>query len=291
MPFFVKPSLSMLRLFRHLHFAQPCLLVLVALLTLAQLTLNAQQVLDAQIPSPAMSRELPARVLLPPGYDDDTSRHYPVVYLLHGYGGNYRNWFDKMPTLTYFQTLWPAIIVMPDGANSWYIDSPIKADSRFETFFINELIPYIDTHYQTRPTAAGRAITGLSMGGHGALFLAFRHPDVFGAAGSMSGGVNLLPFPGRWELNTLLGDPETTTDTWKQFSVVNNLPSPENSPALIIDCGIADFFYPVNKELHETLLSAGIPHDFISRPGAHTWEYWTNALPYQLYFFQRFFQR
>ena len=94
------------------------------------------------------------------------------------------------------------IIVCPDGGfGSWYWDSPVDAGSQYETYVSNELVTWIDSKYKTIKTRKGRAITGLSMGGQGALYLAFRHQDIFGAAGSMSGGVDIRPFPetGIWQ--------------------------------------------------------------------------------------------
>ena len=87
------------------------------------------------------------------------------------------------------------IFVCPNGENSWYWDSPLNKDSQFETFVSRELVSYVDGHYRTLPSREKRAITGLSMGGHGALWLAIRHQDVFGAAGSTSGGLDIRPFP------------------------------------------------------------------------------------------------
>src|SRR3546814_3321287 len=96
----------------------------------------------------------------------------------------------------------------------------------------------MDHHYKTVADRKGRAITGLSMGGHGALYLAFRHQDVFGAAGSMSGGVDIRPFPGNWGLSTRLGTYAEQPENWEKNTIVNlvHLLAP-GKLALIIDCG------------------------------------------------------
>ena len=148
-----------------------------------------------------------------------------------------------------------------------------------------ELIRWIDRHYSTIPSSKARGITGLSMGGHGALFLAFKHPDVFGIAGSMSGGVDIRPFPQRWDLPKRLGSYAKNPENWEKNTVINliYLLSP-NTLKIIIDCGTEDFFYTVNKNLHHKLLENNIPHDFISRPGRHDAAYWGNAIQYQLLF-------
>ena len=181
--------------------------------------------------------------------------------------------------------------VCPDGLNSWYWDSPINPSYRYETYVSKELINYIDSQYRTYNNRKGRAITGFSMGGHGALWLAFRHPDTYGACGSISGGVDIRPFPENWEMKQLLGPYSENPQRWNEYTVINQ--SPYNSKsgplAIIIDCGYYDFFYTVNQKLHEKLRYYNIPHDFLTRPGGHTHEYWNNAIDYQLLFFYKYF--
>ncbi len=223
----------------------------------------------------------------------DESTPLPVVYLLHGYSGWYANWLIRVPELKDYADQFRMYIVCPDGGyGSWYLDSPMEPGSKFETYVGTEIPAYIDTHYSTIKDRKGRAITGLSMGGHGGLFLGFRHADFFGACGSMSGGVDLRPFTNSWELKSLLGDTASHADNWKNYSVISVI---ENRPAaplsIIIDCGVKDFFYQVNKDLHQKMLDLKIPHDYIERPGAHDWNYWQNAVKYQLLFFQDYFNQ
>ena len=106
-------------------------------------------------------------------------------------------------------------------------------------------VNYIDGHYSTIKDRSGRAITGLSMGGHGALFLAFRHQDVFGACGSMSGGVDLRPFPDNWDIAKRLGRLSEFPDRWAAYSVVNmvDLLKP-NSLAITFDLRQQRLFLP-----------------------------------------------
>lgn len=160
-----------------------------------------------------------------------------------------------------------------------------------ESFIIEELIPYIDKRYKTIADRSARAITGLSMGGHGALYLAIRHQDIFAFAGSMSGGVDITPFPNNWEISSHLGPQEENPELWAQHTVINLVDQikPE-SLSLVFDCGVDDFFYEVNCNLHEKLLSLKIPHDFCVRPGAHTWEYWRNSVKYHFLYFSLGFQ-
>lgn len=217
----------------------------------------------------------------------------PVVYLLHGHGGWYANWLMKTPGLLYAADFYKILIVCPDGGyNSWYLDSPVDPAVKFETYISKEVPEYIDAHYPTIKDRKARAITGLSMGGHGGLFLGFRHADTFGACGSMSGGVDLRPFPKNWQLTEKLGDTATYAINWKNYSVTTIIENkPADSLAIIIDCGTEDFFYTVNHTLHEKMVQLKIPHDYIERPGKHDWAYWSNAVEYQLLYFHNYFKK
>ena len=259
---------------------------------LAGMLAQAATVDTAMTYSMAMHKAIKAVVVKPDGYGAGKET-YPVVYLLHGYGGNYADWIRKVPVIKEYSDRWKLIIVCPDGnVGSWYFDSPVDSAWRYETYVGMELVAWVDTHYHTIRDRSARAITGLSMGGHGALFLAFRHQDVFGAAGSMSGGVDMRPFPKNWDIAKRLGTIEAFPDRWEQYSVINqtNLLKP-GGLAISFECGSEDFFYGVNKALHEKLLAEKIPHDYACRPGGHTWEYWTNAVEYQLLYFHHFFEK
>jgi S-formylglutathione hydrolase FrmB len=241
--------------------------------------------------SAAMNKDIKAVVIKPDDYS--SSRKFPVLYLLHGFSGNYSDWILKVPEVRKLSDEYNIVIVCPDGGfASWYFDSPQRKEWQYETYISKELISYIDSHYATINNRLGRAITGLSMGGHGALYLAFKHLDLYGAAGSMSGGVDLRPFPDSFGIEQVLGKYSEFPQRWEQNSVINMvyLLKP-NSLAIIFDCGSSDFLFEANKALHEKLLERNIPHDFTVRPGAHSWEYWGNSINYQMLFFSRFFNK
>lgn len=244
------------------------------------------------IPAIKMGRDIKAVVTLPRQYfaQDKSQFRFPVLYLLHGASGSYRDWPVKADLNT-LASRYGMIIVCPDGQDSWYFDSPIDPTFQFETFISRELVNYIDTHYRTDTRKEMRAITGLSMGGHGALWNAFRHPDVFGSCGSMSGGVDISKFPGRWHIVARLGEYEGNEQVWRSHAVVNLVPTLQPGQNIIIDDGKDDFFYEVNMALHEALVRQGIDHDFTIRPGAHSWDYWLNSLEYHMLFFGKAFER
>lgn len=240
--------------------------------------------------SAAMHKSIKAVVVKPEGYNN--SKRYPVLYLLHGFSGNYSDWIKKVPAIAGLADQYQVIIVCPDGNfGSWYFDSPENKDFRYETYVGTELVNWIDKHYQTIANRSGRAITGLSMGGHGALYLAFKHLNTFGAAGSMSGAMDIRPFSDSFGIEQLLGKYSEKPEQWDKNSVIDliYLLKP-NSLAITFDCGNDDFFAQVNREFHEKLMERRIPHDYAVRPGAHTWEYWGNSIKYQMLFFSDFFK-
>lgn len=231
-------------------------------------------------------------VVIKPGTYKNKKNRYPVVYLLHGHDDYYWGWVTKVPAIKKYADEMQLIIVNPDGGyNSWYFDSPLDSNSQYETHISKEVVGYVDKHYRTIADRKHRAINGLSMGGHGAFYIALRHPDLFGAIGSMSGGVDIRSFPNNWQIKEKIGDISSHADEWNKRSIVNMIATcAKDSFAIIMDCGINDFFFNVNKTLHEKMLQLKIPHDFIIRPGEHNWPYWSNAIQYQLVFFSRFFK-
>ncbi len=242
------------------------------------------------IHSKSMDKDIKNVVILPEGYSNESDA-YAVVYLLHGAGGNYAQWVTGAPGIKDFADQNNRIVVCPDGGKtSWYFDSPIDPKYQYETYVSSELIEAIDQKFHTIKDKSGRAISGLSMGGHGAFYLAFRHQDIWGAAGSTSGGLDLRPFPNNWDIAKRIGIYSENPERWEQSSIINMLYLVGGKQLkLIFDCGVDDFFYKVNKNLHELMIERNIPHDYIERPGKHNMAYWKNSIQYQLMFFNNFF--
>lgn len=239
--------------------------------------------------SVAMEKEIPALVILPDIYEWRDS--LPVVYMLHGHGGNYTNWLTHSPELPQLVDRYGLILVCADGGNdSWYWDSPLDPSYRYETYIARELPEWIDAHYKTAKSRESRAITGLSMGGYGALYLAIRHQDRFGAAGSTAGGVDFRPFPMNWNIAGRLGSFSDQAQRWDERTVANmvHLLRP-GALSLILDCGVDDFFWEVNESLHRELSLRGIPHTYMTGPGGHDWSYWRRSIGMQLQYFYYFF--
>lgn len=266
-------------------------LLLLLLFVVSVFTAKAAKVDTVETYSDAMKKKIKAVVITPNNYA--SGKQYPVVYLLHGAGGDYADWIKKAAGVADNADQFNIIIVCPDGGvTSWYWDAPADPTYRYETYVTKELITFVDKNYKTIKGRNGRAITGLSMGGHGGLYLGIRHQDLFGAAGSMSGGVDIRPFPKNWDMAKRLGSYAENPENWDKYTVTNQLHLlTPNSLAIIFDCGTEDFFYKVNIELHEKMLERNIVHDFIVRPGAHNWPYWTNAVGYEMMFFSNYFKK
>jgi S-formylglutathione hydrolase FrmB len=258
------------------------------------------QVDTIEVFSKAMNKSLKAAVVKPEGYSEN-NKSYPTVYLLHGGSGSFSDWHKKTTEPNLLPKLanqYEVIIVTPGvGPSSYYYDSPVLDSVKYETYFIEELIPFIDKNYRTINDRNSRAITGLSMGGHGSLMLSAKHPELFIAAGSMSGVMNIdtrmwkvgdefrnLRLSGQ---KAMLG--EINYDSpFTEYTVVGLVGKmKDNGIFLIIDCGVDDFLLETNRQIHQLLLQNQTPHEYTERPGAHTWQYWTEALPFHLLFINR----
>ncbi len=263
-------------------------LLLLALCFLCGQSLYAAKVDSLMVYSPSMDKPIECRIVTPDNYDQ--GERLPAVYLLHGYSGDAKGWVEKY-NICEMADQYSMIVVIPDGGfSSWYWDSPIDSSMKYETFVSKELIDYVDANYLTIADRKARAVTGLSMGGQGAMYLSIRNQDVFGAVGSMSGGVDIRPFPENWDMAKRLGTIEEHPENWEEFTVMNQLDRLQpKSLAIVFDCGVDDFFFDVNNALHEELTKRDIPHTYTTAPGAHTLQYWRTSLPHHFLFFNNFF--
>lgn len=278
-------------------------LLLAVFFLLSGLASQAAKVDTLAIPSTAMGKTYNAAVVLPNSYSKSKAK-YPVMYLLHGAYGHFRDWLKSTPNKMTVKDLadqYDIIIVMPEGETfSFYLDSPVNKGSQFETYITKEVVQKIDQTYRTIHEKKGRVITGLSMGGHGALYLATKHPDLYAAAGSMSGAVDMgtmknmgVDAPERIDklMEPVFGPEGAPQEVYAAHAVLNMVDKMKaNALPLIIDCGVDDFLIGPNRELHRRLVYGKVSHEYTERPGAHTWEYWENALPYHALFFSKIFK-
>ena len=245
------------------------------------------------IPSERLPKAMDVTVLTPDAAKEDPAKKFPTVYILNGYDGNNTSWTTLTdPNLGKYADQYGMVFVMPDGMDSWYWDSPERPDMQMESFITKELVPLIDSKYPTINNASQRAITGLSMGGHGALRLGMLHTDLFGSAGSMSGGVDIRPFPNSWKMKQWIGERDENPARWDSMTVMTLVPTlKDKNLNIIFDCGVDDFFAGVNEQLHQAMVEAKIPHDYSSRPGKHSHQYWRNSIAYHLLYFDKAFRQ
>ena len=278
--------------------------ILIVLFLLPLFCFAQAKVDTIEVFSKAMNKKLKAAVTTPSTYDG--SRQFATLYLLHGGSGIFSDWLKKVTEPDLVNRMaeeYNLIIVTPGvGPSSYYYDSPMMDSVQYETYLIEELIPHIDKSYKTLAKRESRAITGLSMGGHGAIMLSAKHPELFVAATSMSGVMNidtrLWKVPAEFsklrqgQQQEMLGKDlqyDAPFSTYTAVGLVDKMKV--NGIALLMDCGVDDFLLETNRQMHQLLLANGTPHDYTERPGAHTWEYWTQALPFHLLFVDKYLIR
>lgn len=236
--------------------------------------------------------EKPVTVTIPDGYQE--SKKYNVIYVLHGYSGNHSDW-TKLTDIEKLADQYDVIIVNPDGNyGSWYLDSDIDKSSQYETYIAEDLVNYIDSTYSTNRSKSGRAITGLSMGGFGALHIAINNQARFAAVSGMSAGVDVRPFSAEFDLAKVLGSYAENKEKWDSIAIINNLhkiaagntawKKGADTLPIMLDIGLGDFFIEQNRALHQAMLDLRIRHDYIERPGIHDWHYWNKVIAYQFLF-------
>ena len=239
--------------------------------------------------STAMKKEMKFIVVEPA--TKAPQKGFPVLYLLHGMGGSYDLWINKVPALQAAADRFNCLIVCPDGGRTTlYFNNPLDSSYRFESHFIKELIPYIDKTYPTAKDRRYRAVAGLSMGGFGALFMASHYPELFAAAGSMSGALMVDPI----SKSIIARSGDKTVDTsccqinWNRLKEFNTADTTlKETIALALECGIDDYLLMANRAAHKRLSEMKIAHDYTERPGRHNWDYWQNAIDFQILFFRK----
>lgn len=274
-------------------------LVVLASTSLANVQKNVKEltfpenVKQIKIHSESMNKDIDTIVVLPENYEKIKDKRYPVIYLLHGFGGNHTSWIVKTkPDLPKIASEKNIIFVCPDGKNYWYADIPTNPEIKYETFVSKELVEYIDRTYRTIATKQARAITGFSMGGHGAVLACMKHQDTFGACGSMSGVLDLRMSVNNGKIN-VFGEYSKNKSLWNDNSVREQLYRlyRRDMPAMIIDCGIEDPLFRTNEKCHQDMMDMQLPHEFIVRPGKHNHAYWNNAIDTHIAFFLKHFSK
>lgn len=264
---------------------QTLFLLVTILLTL---TCNAEKI-DISVPSQSMNKKILGYVITPDSYKTNKDKIYPCIYLLHGFGGSRNSWLYVKKDLQKLSSKFNFVFVLPNVGNTWYVDSPIDKNVKFDTFVSKELVEYINANFRVIKERKGRGIAGISMGGHGAISLAFKHPDTFGACASTSGALDLLPIKDGKFFNGIFD--KNDVEEIKKHSAFYLADKVEAGKLRIhIDCGSEDFLFKHNQAIHNKLLERKIPHNYFVFSGAHTVPYWKNSINYIMIFFDQFFK-
>lgn len=231
-------------------------------------------------------------VFAPASYDSETAGRFPVVYLLHGWMGSYHQWND----ITSCQVLsdrFGFILVCPDGlTDSWYINSPVAGGIQYADFFFGELMPFVNKTYRVDEAAV--FITGLSMGGHGALYLFAQLPELFRSAGSMSGVVDLRFCQNEYGIKERLGLGKGSggRSLAERYSVLGNLEKiAASGKEIIFSCGESDRFFGLNNNFLKRCNENNINATYIISEGGHDYPYWKTSIGFHLEFFRRLVAR
>jgi len=257
------------------------------------------------MPSKILGHAVPFCVVLPPSYDSG-KQTYPVLYFLHGLGSNSEilinsGGMDLINDLWTQNKIGEFLIVTPDAGRSFCINSR-DGNVRYENFFIHEFIPSVEKQYRVRSDRDHRGVSGVSMGGYGALRFSFRYPQLFGSVsahsaallaslptGSASGyqGAVLTRI-----LGSAFGSPPDAA-YWKEnnpFTIVQSGARPAGL-RIYFDCGTEDDygFDAGAKAFHDLLDSRHISNEFHLYPGGHDWNYVAEHFPASLEFHSRAF--
>jgi enterochelin esterase-like enzyme len=263
------------------------------------MTAQTGKVMDnLSMPSKILKMDRKYAVYLPPDYET-SQRSYPVLYLLHGAGDDQTGWVQFGEVLTIADAAIKSgdatamVIVMPDAntGKRGYVND-VKGEWRYEDFFFQEFMPYIESTYRIKGDKRYRAIAGLSMGGEGTFIYALHHPELFSAACPLSAAtgpasIEDLKNYRLWQGVEGISDADKEA-YFKKYSVLNlieNMPDDQKKAVRwYIDCGDDDFLYEGNSLVHIAMRKKEIPHEYRVRDGRHSWVYWRAALPEVLSF-------
>jgi enterochelin esterase-like enzyme len=303
--YFQLPSFCLILSEATLFMKKPTLILILFFLSFTMFAQMGKVYDNVSMTSKILKSDRKFAIYLPPDYEA-SQRFYPVLYLLHGAGDDQTGWvqFGEVQRIADKAILegkaTPMIIVMPDantGKRGYFND--IKGDWKYEDFFFQELMPYVEKTYRIKKEKRYRAISGLSMGGGGTFIYALRHPELFSSACPLSAYLGpLTPEQTKEALkwaDVSYTTEEEVTSYYKKHSVlelINNVPDDQKKAVRwYIDCGDDDFLYEGNSLAHIAMKKKEIPHEFRIFDGAHNWTYWRNSLPTVLEFISQAFHQ
>ncbi len=216
---------------------------------------------------------------------DPAQELFPVLYLLHGATGHAAQWNEHMgKELQRIADEKRVIIIAPDAEDfGWYVDSPKVSQSQIESFIIKELVPHVDLLF---PTNGKRAIAGLSMGGHGAMTLGFKHAGIFSSVASVSGVLDIRLHPEQWKIRDVLGEYSAHKNEWSKHSAVYLFEKSKLNKApkhILISTGLQDAaVLEDNQKARDVLTKKKYTFEYTELEGGHDWAFWVQEIPKHL---------
>ena len=253
------------------------------------------------LPSKILARRVPYCVLLPPSYDADKTRQFPILYFFHGLGDDeqmfvHTGGFNLVEDLWERKELGEFLIATPAAGATFYINSN-DGKVRYEDFLVQEFLPAIEKRFRAGTGRANRAVSGVSMGGYGALHLAFRHPELFSSVSAHSAAlIDKLPSflgggvaqnsPRARVFGGTFGNPPNAAFWERNSPIAIARAASVGGMKIYFDCGDQDDFGFEDgaAALDHTLASRKIAHEFHLYPGRHDWQYFAAHLPASLQF-------
>ncbi len=248
--------------------------------------INQNEFIEARHDSKLLAREVSYRIILPADYKKSEKKRFAVIYLLHGRGGNYKDW-TNLTKITEYSLPYNFIIVMPDGGkDSWYADNVNLPNQNYESYFIKELVPEIDAKYRTLAERQNRIVAGLSMGGYGAVKFGLKYPEKFVLAGSYSGAMDAVVKTQNYKhliksVADVFGEENSQARKDNDIFKIINEASAEKIkefPFLFVDCGTEDHQFQSNRDFVALLTDKKVPHEYRQKPGVHNWAFWDSEV-------------
>ncbi len=237
---------------------------------------------DITFRSVSLNRDMQYRVVLPAAVAD--GQKLPVVFLLHGGGGTFRDWTNYSDVAGFAER--GLILVMPEGDDSYYTNSAEEPQDRYEDYIVNDLIADVESRFPVASGRSQRAIAGVSMGGFGAVKLALRHPGLFSFAAGISSALDVpsRPFsikrPLQWRYHSsIFGSWGGQTRRENDPFVLARTADPARAPYLFLTCGEQEGLLPVNRRFATLVEERRFRYEFHTAPGGHNWDQWASRFP------------
>jgi S-formylglutathione hydrolase FrmB len=237
---------------------------------------------DVSFTSAALGREVTYRIFLPTRID--AGAKLPVVYLLHGNGGGFKDWSNNSYVARYAAK--GLILVMPEGGGSYFMNAVEKPRDRYEDFVTRDLVGDVGTRFPVRMDREGRAVVGVSMGGFAAVTLALRHPEMFVFSGAISPAIDVPErhFTWRraaqwWGFRTIFGPWESAERSARDPFVLARSADVREVTYFYLTAGEQEPLQEPIRRFAERLHARGIAYEFHTKPGGHDWAEWDAQIP------------